>query len=141
MDQGSLDRIEFQQVVAAMWSNPKVRSLLERAARTYAARRSTLLGSLAARGVDARGRSGSPTSRALSAQARAGAPVPVPASPSPAGPSPASPSPAGQPSASPGPGGSAGGLAEHTGQRVVAPVQDVGCLQAHQVLNLRQHVR
>ena len=48
----------LQQLALAMWSDPSSGRRLARAADTYAQRRTALLDALAARGVEARGRSG-----------------------------------------------------------------------------------
>jgi DNA-binding transcriptional MocR family regulator len=48
----------LQRTVAAMWSDPSVVDLLDRAADAYAARRAAVLDALAAEGLTARGRSG-----------------------------------------------------------------------------------
>jgi DNA-binding transcriptional MocR family regulator len=48
----------LQQAVAALWADPEVTSLLERATAVYAQRRDTLIGGLASRGIAASGRSG-----------------------------------------------------------------------------------
>lgn len=48
----------LQQLALAMWSDPASGRRLARAAEVYALRRTTLLDALAARGVEARGRSG-----------------------------------------------------------------------------------
>ena len=48
----------LQQVVARLWSDPRVTELMERAGRTYSLRRSALLKALAAQGIAARGWSG-----------------------------------------------------------------------------------
>jgi DNA-binding transcriptional MocR family regulator len=48
----------LQQVVVALWTDRRLPALLRRAASTYTARRRALLEALAARGIEARGRSG-----------------------------------------------------------------------------------
>lgn len=48
----------LQGLVVALWRDPEVRRLLGRAAGTMAARREALLAALAARGIEAHGRSG-----------------------------------------------------------------------------------
>jgi DNA-binding transcriptional MocR family regulator len=48
----------LQQAVAALWRDPEVTRLLERATAVYAQRRDTLIGELASRGIAASGRSG-----------------------------------------------------------------------------------
>jgi DNA-binding transcriptional MocR family regulator len=48
----------LQETVAALWRDPKVAALLERASAAYAERREHLIGELATRGITATGRSG-----------------------------------------------------------------------------------
>ncbi|MBM7786370.1 DNA-binding transcriptional MocR family regulator [Tenggerimyces flavus] len=48
----------LQSLVVALWTDPEVTSLVDQARRTYDARRSALLGALAARGIEAHGTSG-----------------------------------------------------------------------------------
>jgi len=48
----------LQQTVVALWRDPKVAGLLERASAVYAERRERLIGELAVRGIVATGRSG-----------------------------------------------------------------------------------
>jgi DNA-binding transcriptional MocR family regulator len=48
----------LQQLALAMWSDPSSGRRLARAAEIYAQRRAALVAALAARGIDARGRSG-----------------------------------------------------------------------------------
>lgn len=48
----------LQDAVVALWRDPKVTALMERASATYAQRRVTLIGDLAARGIQAHGNSG-----------------------------------------------------------------------------------
>jgi DNA-binding transcriptional MocR family regulator len=48
----------LQQVVVALWTDRRLPALLRRAASTYTARRRALQGALAARGIEASGRSG-----------------------------------------------------------------------------------
>ncbi len=48
----------LQEAVAALWRDPEVARLLDRASAVYAQRRATLIGELASRGIAASGRSG-----------------------------------------------------------------------------------
>jgi DNA-binding transcriptional MocR family regulator len=48
----------LQELVLALWRDRRTRSRLRRAERTYARRRRALIDALAARGIEARGRSG-----------------------------------------------------------------------------------
>jgi len=48
----------LQDLVTALWSDAATEAVLERAAKTYAARRAALLRALSAQGIDAHGRSG-----------------------------------------------------------------------------------